>query len=411
MPKQKCWIGLDLSDSYAIVSYYRSGMQEPETISTVAGSDIYQIPVLVGKKREMEQWVYGEEAGKLALNGEGECVGDLLSKTQNEEKVTILNESYAAIELFALFLKKCLSLPGKLQKEMEIEQIVISVEAPDKILAQRLRQIMKKIGISTKICHLQEHRESFYYYVFSQKKEIWTHDVALFHLKEDQLGVWMMHKDLQTRPIMVEIDQKELGQLGPKKDQTFEEHLKRLFEGRLVSAVFLIGEEFEGNWMKQCVPYLCQNRKVYMGKNLFSLGACCCARQNSEQEKKDWPFLYMGMDEIKVNLGLYVRDESKEQMLTMITAGENWYEAYGECEIILQKDPEIDMYLQHPQTAQVEIKTLELLDLPERPERMTRLRIEAEPFSDHEVQVRIRDLGFGEIIRSTERVWNYTLTL
>lgn len=37
-------------------------MSEPDTISTVAGSELYQIPLSLCKRRGIGQWYYGKEA-------------------------------------------------------------------------------------------------------------------------------------------------------------------------------------------------------------------------------------------------------------------------------------------------------------------------------------------------------------
>ena len=58
-----------------------------------------------------------------------------------------------------------------------------------------------------------------------------------------------------------------------------------------------------------------------------------------------------------------------------------------------------------------EIEKLTLADLPERPPRTTRLRIKAQPVSDMEVKIRIKDLGFGEIFKSSDKTWEYMMSL
>ena len=60
----KCCVGLDLSDTCAMVSYLRDDMQKPETVSTITGSEVYQIPLVLGQKKGMGQWTYGEEADR-----------------------------------------------------------------------------------------------------------------------------------------------------------------------------------------------------------------------------------------------------------------------------------------------------------------------------------------------------------
>ena len=55
-------IGIDFSQDVAMISYWREGEEEPVTMSTVAGSEAYQIPILLAKKRGIGQWFFGDEA-------------------------------------------------------------------------------------------------------------------------------------------------------------------------------------------------------------------------------------------------------------------------------------------------------------------------------------------------------------
>ena len=55
------YVGIDLNDKYAMISYYMEGMSEPGTFSMVTGNEVYQIPVCISKRKETSQWIYGEE--------------------------------------------------------------------------------------------------------------------------------------------------------------------------------------------------------------------------------------------------------------------------------------------------------------------------------------------------------------
>ena len=79
--------------------------------------------------------------------------------------------------------------------------------------------------------------------------------------------------------------------------------------------------------------------------------------------------------------------------------------------MILADTPEIDFWTQLPNSREAVIETFELTGLPKRPQRTTRLRITAIPVSDTEIEVQIRDLGFGEIYRSTDKIWKYTMKM
>ena len=60
---------------------------------------------------------------------------------------------------------------------------------------------------------------------------------------------------------------------------------------------------------------------------------------------------------------------------------------------------------QLPSSSTPQIQTVELEDLPVRPDRTTRLRITASPVANDKIEVEIRDLGFGEFFPATGRAW------
>ena len=76
-----------------------------------------------------------------------------------------------------------------------------------------------------------------------------------------------------------------------------------------------------------------------------------------------------------------------------------------------QMDKGGNPYIEHPLYVASQVETLELTDLPECPAKTTRLRITLKPLSDQEIQVSIKDLGFGEIRKSSDKVFLYTLKM
>lgn len=161
--------------------------------------------------------------------------------------------------------------------------------------------------------------------------------------------------------------------------------------------------------MKQSVSFLCQGRRAFMGKNLYSKGACYAAAVQAG--KANWQYVYLGDNEMKVNVSLKVLNKGSMEFLTLISAGDNWYEAVGECEVILDGSPEIAFWLQSPNSREAKTTRLELSDLPKRPNKVTRLRIVAKPLSDTKVQILIKDMGFGEFYKSSDKVWEYVMAL
>lgn len=60
------------------------------------------------------------------------------------------------------------------------------------------------------------------------------------------------------------------------------------------------------------------------GTESFSKGACYMARIREMGE--NWPFIYMGENEMKFNLSLSVVEKEKKKVLNLVSAGKNWFE-------------------------------------------------------------------------------------
>lgn len=411
MEKTSYYLGIDLDNDNAVISYFQLNMKEPETVSTVAGSEVYQIPLILAKKYGIGQWFIGEEAKRLALLQGEEAVSGLLQAALAGKEFFIEGETYKAQELLALYIKKLVYLAGKLGNPVIPDFLVITLEQLSREVTELFLQVAERIGIPEGRLTLIDRRESFYYFAFSQQKELWLHDVCLFDNRGDEVWCRRLERDQRTMPQLVTISEEQRNIDRANKDASFLKIVSEVTGGHIVSAVYLTGDGFDGEWMKESLSFLCKGRRVFMGKNLYSKGACYAAARKCMTEENSWQFVYMGDNEMKVNVSLKVQSQGKTEFFTLISAGDNWYETVGECEVLLDGSNEIDFWLQLPNSKEAKIEKLTLADLPERPPRTTRLRIKAQPVSDMEVKIRIKDLGFGEIFKSSDKTWEYMMSL
>lgn len=408
--REHVYVGIDINDRYAMISYYQPNMEEPETVSTIAGSERYQIPTLLAKRRGIGQWYYGDDARKMAKTSEVICVDSLLKRAVNGENIRIEDETYEAWELLALFLKKVMDLPQKLGNTFSCDRLILSVERLSRANMEVFWKIAPKLGLLPEQFMVIDHKESFYYFALSQPESLWIHDVYLFENDGKNLHYYGLKRNTRTTPQVVSIKESIKTPLEEyQKDEEFLRLLQKAFENQIITTVYLVGEGFEGGWMKNSLTYICRGRRAFMGNNLYSKGACYAGYIREHGE--NWNCIYMGENEMKFNLSLKIRDKGELSFYTLISAGKNWFETTGECEVILSGSGEIDFWKQLPNSREAVIETLELTDLPSRPDRTTRLRITATPVSDEKIEVKIRDLGFGEIYRSTDKVWKYTMTM
>lgn len=403
------YLGIDFDDENAVISYFELNMKEPETLSTVAGSEVFQIPVLLTKKKGIGQWVIGDEAKRLALAQGEEGAAKLYERALNGELIYVDGEKYPAQELLMIYLKKLLLLAGSLGKRAVPDKLVICLERLSRESTKLFTDIVSGLGLAEDQLMLLDRRECFYYFVYHQQQELTLHDVFLFDYRGEDISCVRVERNQRTIPQLVTLSEEVRRMDGDRKDEAFLRVIQESFQGHIVSAAYLTGDGFEGNWMKASVAYLCKGRRAFIGKNLYSKGACYAAAVREAPE--GWQYVYLGDNEMKVNVSLKLYNRGTQEFYTLISAGDNWYETVGECEVILDGSPEIDFWLQLPNSREAKIEKLELADLPERPNRTTRLRITAKPLSDREVQIRIKDLGFGELFKSSDKVWEYVMTL
>lgn len=401
------YLGIDLDDQNAVLSYYELNMKEPETLSMVAGSEVYQIPLLLTKKKGIGQWFIGEEAGRLAISQGEEGVICLLSRAMKQEKVFVDGERYPASELLCLYIKKLLLLAGSLGRNRKPDRLVICLEKLSRQAIQLFDEITPKLGLSENQVTLLDRKECFYYFAYHQPRELTLHDVFLFDYRGEDIRCCRVTRHQNTKPQLITIAEEVRRMSENDRDAAFLRVLQDCCRGRIVSASYLTGNGFDGGWMKKSTAFLCQGRRAFIGRNLYSKGACYAAAV--QDGAKDWEYVYLGDNEMKVNVSLKLYNKGNMEFFTLISAGDNWYETVGTCEAILDGTPEIAFWLQAPNSRDAKIERLELSDLPKRPNRTTRLRITAKPLSDTKVQIQIKDMGFGEIFKSSDKIWEYVM--
>lgn len=403
------YVGIDISARSTVLSIYKSNMVEPATVSTVLGEENYAIPTTLAKKNGMGQWFFGEEAINKSRIKEATLVDDFFDMALRDEQIFIDGEDYHARELMVIFFNKLFAIPGPMAAMGEIEKLIICVDQVNLEIMEMMNYIISRLSISSNKLMLIDRNECFYFYALSQKPELFLYNVALFDYSGSNMVSCVLNRNQSTRPQLINLDVVNHGAITENKDERFDNIIADTFGSTLFSSVYLVGDGFEGEWMKSSLARLCKGRKVFMGKNLYSKGACYAGY--TKDGKRDWPFVYIGDNDLKLNLSIKILENNVMKFFTLIDAGESWYDAKGECEVILDGEPEIEFYIQRPDSREAHTDVLELADMPKRENRTSRLRIEASPISDVAVSIVITDLGFGEISPSSGKSWEHTISI
>ena len=403
------YLGIDISARSTVISIYKSNMDEPATVSTILGEENYSIPTVLAKRYGMGQWFFGDEAISKSRTKEAMLVDDLYTLALKNEEVFVDGESFQARELMVIYFNKLFAIPGPMAAMGDIEKLVVCVEQVNLEVMELMNYIISRLSIDSNRLMLIDRNECFYFYALSQRPELFLYSVALFDYSGSNMISCVLNRNQSTRPQMITLDVVNHGDITDNRDEKFDEIIADTFGSTLFSSVYLVGDGFDGEWMKVSLARLCKGRKVFMGKNLYSKGACYAGY--TKDGKRDWPFIYIGDNDLKLNLSIKILENNVMKFFTLIDAGQSWYDAKGECEVILDGEPELEFYIQRPESREAHTEVLELTDMPKRENRTTRLRIEASPISDVAVSIVITDLGFGEISPSSGKSWEHTISI
>ncbi len=419
----KLIVGYDLGNKDSQISYSLSETGESETISQIAGEQKYNIPTVLCKKYGVNQWLYGREALRVADRQEGILVENLLDMALDGEPVVVDGESYDPVALLVLFFRRSL---GQLsQTGTKIWALMITCPVIDRRILDMLGYVVKGAGLKTERISFQSHEESFYSYMLCQPRELWNYPAVLFHYREGGIRVYRLESNKRTTPMVVYIEEKEYsffeeGELSPERQEEMDRAFGAIAEeicGRsIIGSVFLIGDGFLGEWMKESLRFLCRGRRVFQGNNLFSKGACRGMQEKFAPSEAGKAHVFLGREKLKANIGMKVLRNGEESYYALLDAGINWYEAERSLEVYIQEGNEIMLNVM-PLAGTVSRKTagrdgsLVRIVLEGLSGGTARLKLHFFLKTEETLVVEAEDLGFGEFRAPSGRSWRDEIAL
>lgn len=402
-PEEEEWyIGIELGNAWTMVSCYGAGMKEPETKGLVTGSQSYRIPTAICKKPGISQWYLSEKP-------EGLYIEHLLERAASGEVIEAEGE-YEAKELFLIFLRKIMRmvLPG--QGIGVVTKCVFSVEQVNREVTELLMECSQILGMKPEQIVIQDNKESFYAYAVSQERELWLYEVALFSCENQKVTYWEMNHDKHTAPQVSRVVEQQLGELpkeSSERDKAFAGMIQKTLSGRIISAVYLIGDGFEGGWMKESLQQVCRGRRAFQGKNLFTKGACYAGVMEVHPEKRET--VYFCNYKTRKNICLRASDKDREYMYSLVEAGQNRYQVQKTCCILLEGEPALDVWIQSPGKKEAVIESLELQGLEPAEGKGCRLEVKVRGNVQENLQLTVRDIGLGELLAGSNQEWEYEI--
>ncbi|MBR0163928.1 MAG: hypothetical protein IJQ12_04560 [Lachnospiraceae bacterium] len=415
-------LGYDLGNDVSQISFMELDSASPRTLSVKTGEEVYDIPTLLARREDVNQWFFGREAAKQIAEQGAIRVDNLIGMALKGIPVTVGDTEYDPVSLLALFVKRSLSLLSMEVDAARVRAVMFTCAHLDAGMVEVLRNVVKALQLPMKHVYFQSYAESFYQYMIAQSKELRSHTSLACDYHFGTMRVYALSFNLHTTPVVASVEEQAFPEMEynieglPQDpahrekalnmlDEQFLKIAEHLTKGRVVSTVYLLGNGFKEGWMNRSLEYMCRTRKVFQGSNLFSKGATHAAAMRLKKKVEADAFLLLDEEKLKFNIGMTVHERGKEVYFGLLNGGINWFEASARCEVILETGEELTFQVT-PLTGGVarELK-LSVSPLPEREPRTTRLLIRAKMLSADRLAVKVKDLGFGDYNDATDAVF------
>lgn len=406
------YIGMDLCSDFTQLSYYNDIKREPESVSQLNNKETYLMPNILFYSTDTEHWYVGGEASEARFSENGTVVDGIFENLSSDDVLTIAGKEYNYKELFKMMVKLHIDSFLYRYEAAEVKKLVISVDDYNPLIFQLLEGLHAELGIDKESVEITSHLDSGLYYIFNQPSELWNNSVALYDYSADGLNYYRIdiskNKDPKTINVIHEdyTSQMSLSKFGNDTYQMDLDFSKIAeYEGKktYISAVFLTGVGFSNKWMKKSTNVLCQGRRVFVGQNIYTKGACYRAVGGEYKAFYD-DFFVETKENVLSDIGITLDDEA-DTFVPIITGGKQWYNTHGKLNVILDDTDSITIIYHNHKTGEEKRETVRIHGLPKRPNKTTKVSLEVEFDSPHEGAVIVRDLGFGKLYPTTNKIY------
>lgn len=306
--------------------------------------------------------------------------------------------------------RRILSVLKRYGKKENIRAAVILPDLSEEVIRQYRKDACEAGFLGEKL-QLMGEPESVVHFVMHQTNDIWQHQVWLLEFGREEVRATGIQVNKRTTPMVVKVEEPEYWDMGSAQEESRDERLlqyiKERFGKKHISAVFLTGTDLNRAEYGKSREELCFRRRVFLGDLIHARGACMAAGEENGKRT----YLFLSEQTLLYNVGIKSSQGGEEGVYTIVSAGLNWYEAKGSCEVILLDEPLLEFSFQSMLGKEAVRAGMLLTDLPRRPGRTCRLLVEVCFPSPVQCEIKVTDLGFGELYPSSDLYWTELFTL
>lgn len=411
-------LGVDISDGYTQLSCIGS---TGELFSVPLGEDPlrFRVPTALCAVEHGREWLFGDDAERHPDTDDCYRVNNLVSLACRGETTVIFGREYTPDMLLERFFKRLFASVKDRADCSVIRGMTVTVRKPNESFTRHLHSALEPLGVRPEKIRVISYLDSFMYYAVSQNKDIWANDVALFDFTEKGFVYYRLSFGRKQIPITIVADRIDLSDrismpmLAPDdRDRllfNFEKLMNEMLHKQIISTLFFTGDGFETAWADDVLKKLCAGRRIFRGQNLYVKGAGYAASLFFDGGADRYLPVSDGV--LKADIAMRVYADGGIREIPLAAIGEPAETAGADTDIILDDTNELDLMIRSVLRKDCICAIMTLDSLNVRNDRTTRLNVRLR-FPDRDTCViTVRDIGFGDIYRTSHRIWEQVIKI
>lgn len=409
---KEIYLGIDLCRKNLQMSYFREDRNEPESIYQLNNTETYQLPNVMFYCTDENKWYVGNNVSGVRFNKNGKIIEDVMGNIGLNNNLVINGNTYTYDELLMILLKEQIEEFMKRFEDAVLKKVSITVEKYEPHVFDVLRKLSKELSLGQDDFYIMSHENAFFQYVMRQEEELKNNSISMFTYSNEGMNYYRIDKKNQGKTAIYNLNVEKIPEISysmlfedvEKLDLDFAEIAKLKMRDKYISTVYLTGSGFHDKWIEKSKNVLCSGRRVFMGQNLYTKGACYHARLGAYEHDKD--VVFRSNEFITYDIGVLLGDpEGRNSFYPIVSGGREWYNMKGSVELFLDDTNRLQIMYRDRITKDTEKDIIEIHGLPKRPPKTTKLSLEVELYDEKNGAIIIRDVGFGSIYPTTNKIY------
>ena len=416
---KEIFLGLDLCKKSIQLSYYREDKSEPQSICQLNNTETFLFPNVMFYATQEKKWYVGNDVSGVRFTKEGTIVEDVIGNIDSDSHVVIGASSYTYEMLLLILLKTHVQDFLSRNEDYVLKGVTVTLEEYHPVVYKVLKRFGDELDLGSEHFGIISHKTAFFQFVMNQDEKIHTNSVAMFDYGHEGMDYYRIDRKNQRNTRIYYLGYESLKEDLPysklfsdveELDQSFAAIARMKMKETYVSAVYLTGPGFNDTWIQESQKVLCEGRRVFMGQNIFTKGACYHARLGAYENGNDIILCTQGS--IPFDIGVTIGDlEGRNHFCPIAIGGREWYNMRGKVSLFLDDTKRISMVYRDKVTKEMQQEVIEINGLPKRPPKTTKISLEVEMYNETMGAIIIRDEGFGSIYPTTNKIYRKEFTV